>query len=568
MRSLLLLILLMILNSPVVRSESSSTSEKQDLSYQYYIKSIIECNNQNYTKACEYSKKFLEQHPSCNQINIMFKEAFDKFQKVEMALFQGQEMYNARHYEEALSFFHQVLGIEPANDRALDYIKKCYEKLRIKVKIVDEPTSEGKEIVDLEMSLDDEKELHAVGYDALGKFMGPVKVKWVGLGDLKKLNIFIKQSSIIFSPVATGSDGKLRAIAYPNGFDETGTIRVTEGRAASLKITRTENHKDDEVKELFPEAGREIRLYAHGYDQQGHYTGPVPVTWRVRGEPDKIFKSWISHFNFKSKKKGEGQLIVNMKNGFQKEIPVKITPLEASYIQIENAPDGKGSEIFSIKLLTGKKYDFYANAYDKYHNFVENPEVNWQTTSGLEPIFIKNRSHLEFTQYLSWVGGEIEASKEGLVGDKTGSIYVYPGEDTLDDAQKKALMEKIARENKVIYFVRTGDILARIVSTVLKLPYRWHLLAKYIYAIGEYNKMPDVNLIIYDQPIYFPFMIAEKNETIKDFADRVLGSPDRASLVVIYNSDLDIIKAGDRIIILDEDFLKTGDEEFIEAKYQ
>lgn len=565
-----LIINIFFFNNLIAQSQGTNLSQTstENMIYKYYIKGIREYYNQNYNKACEYFRKFLDEKPSCNRISIMFKDAFEKYQSVEINLMQAEELYNNNYYEEAIPFLNNVLKIEPNNKRALKYLKECYKKLELTIKIVDKPTADGKEIKDRIISTDEELKLFAVGFDRNNNFLGPIKVEWYSTGTLEKIRNLKRSESLIFSPVNANTFGRIRAYIAKNKFSETGLIKVKEGKLNYFKIQTSTKLLDEEVKDIEIQAGEKIELYAHGFDKNGKYLGLVPVKWKIKGFVSKCSKKYSSSFLFISKKAGNGKLVIKAKNGYKLNIKVKVLPSEPYYFQIESAPGGTGYEIFSLKLLTGKKYIFYASAYDKYHNFVKNLKVNWRTTPSLEPIELNSSEKFEFIPTLPFVGGTIEVYKENMIGDKTGSIYIYPGDVYLNKEMKEMLIKKFEKRNKIVYFVKKDEILAKIVSVLLNLPYKWKKIYKYVYAIGDYNRLPDKNLILINQPICIPFFKIESKTTKEELAQRLFGNRNMKDKIVVYGKSSNIIEPDDKIIIIDEDFLKTGDIKYVEAKYK
>lgn len=549
-----------------VKKEEELKESQIDKIWKCYQNGVVYYYKQDYGRACENFRKFLDKYPSNKRINMMFQDAFSKYQKIEVNFIQAKALIEDHFYSEAIPFLNEVLNVEPNNKDALNYLFECYKKIEITIKILDKPSITGNEIKDITISPDEELKFYAVGYDKNNSFIGPVRVKWHTTGTLNKIKNSGLSSSLNFSPVIANKKGTVKAVALKKNFTQTGKIKVTKSKLSYFKVQAILDLSEDEIEDITLKAGEKIRLYAHGFDKNDQYIGVIPVQWEATGVK-KYFKKYISSFFYVSKKAGKGRLFIKAKNGKRKSIDISVLPGKVAYIQIEDSLKGKGQEVLFLRLKLGDKFVFYAAGYDKYFNFVDNVSVNWSTEPFLEPVKKYNSVKFEFSSELPYIRGKIVIEKEGISGDKTGFISIYPGDMYLTKEKKEVLIKKFEKENKIVYFVKPKDILSRIFYRYLTKFTNWQKIRKYFYAIGEYNNMPDINLVIVGQPIYIPFIKAGEKTTKSELADELFNNKNMKDKILIYNKRSETIQPDDKLIILDTDFLKTGDINYIKTKY-
>ncbi|MBU1076173.1 MAG: hypothetical protein KKH98_02700, partial [Spirochaetes bacterium] len=162
----------------------------------------------------------------------------------------------------------------------------------------------------------------------------------------------------------------------------------------------------------------------------------------------------------------------------------------------------------------------------------------------------------------------IDAKKEGLISDRTEPIYVYRGAMKMTKELKMELVQRMAKEDKIIYFVNKDDILSRIVPRILNLPFVYETYKPYILAIAEYNRLQHSDLLVWGQPLFLPYFKVDSNTTRSELAQDLFGAEDKKERVIIYKKrGVENITPEDKLIILDTDYLRTGDSAFLEVKY-
>ncbi|MDD5065847.1 MAG: hypothetical protein PHF84_02245 [bacterium] len=553
--------ILMLFFMPIFQAFSITN----DNTYNYGIRSIRAYELGQYETACKYMKIFMEKYPNCNKMNLLFKDAFDKYQSIEINLTQGQELMKNKYYAEAIPFFKNALAISPISPKALRALDECCRQLKVSIKILDSDSANGNEIKDMSVSPDQELLLWACGFTEKGDYIGPVPVNWQATGSLEKVTRNERSVNFLFSPVKPGTRGTISARLFDTVFMKTGILNVVPGRIASFKICSVQDENAGDVKNLSLKAGDTLKLYSFGLDGKSMSAGTAPVKWRFTGAFSKYSKEYSSEFQAVLTRSGKAMLTVIGKNNVRKSIEIEINPAELHYIEIEDKPDSRGAPVFSLKAFSGRDYLFYACGYDQYHNFTGNINVNWKTAPTLEPVSLENAGTFKFKPSMYFVNGYVEADKEGMI-DKTGIISVFRG--AIVSGNMKEMLKNVEDQNNILYFVKPNENLGLIASKILNLPYRWGAVVNYVYAISDYNKIPEANLIYPNQPIFVPFVRITNTITRANLSSQIVGAGDeKKNIVVVYHTNAAVINRMDKIILLDEYFLRTSNLDYLKAKY-
>lgn len=97
------------------------------------------------------------------------------------------------------------------------------------VKIRTAPGNQGVELGDYHITTDDSITLYAAGYDGGGNYLGEVSVFWQTTGTLFPF-ITDTSTSLTFSPIKSGRQGRIRISHTTATGDETGSIHVSAGK--------------------------------------------------------------------------------------------------------------------------------------------------------------------------------------------------------------------------------------------------------------------------------------------------------------------------------------------------
>lgn len=726
---------------------ATSQEKKREIIEKYFMDGVNYYIARDFKNAAEMWKKVLDLEPTHKKARMYFEKAFEKYQTMQVNYYKGLREYKKGNCKKAIPFFKKTLLINPRHEKARHYLNLSYDCIKVRVKIVDKPSKDGKEIKDLEISTDDVIILYAIGFDGQNNYIGTIDVQWETTGTLDPIEKKEFSYKLQYAPTTFDTEGTIKAILGEGYSDETGKIVVRRGKLKYIKIMDAPNLEGKEITEIKMTTDQTLKLYAAGFDKNKVYIGDVPVNWRTKGELSPIKVEDSVEFVFSPTKAGvKGKIIAKSKAGPQAEITnISIKPGKLHYVRIEDAPDGKGKEVFSVVMTTDDVLNLYAVGYDAKDNFVANIPVNWETTHELEEVKESNSLEFSFSPQKANTKGSIKITKPGIIGDETGLIEVKPGavskivfikdktytitsnfaliistpaevtangldaknnfvemlkgtwsvsyentnyivatnsysayleftniisnalltfsnekiQDTvsfdviypevttlkllnatnnkiitniqldynksitlisggfdakgnyikpikcywlttgeLDKFEKEyaetniyiartgdvkgeviltneelgrirvgmievmpapLVKKQVEVKNVVIYYVYNGDTLSKIISKLLRLPYKWRIVKKYVYAIGTYNKMKNVDLIFPRQPVYMPYFKVEKETTTEELALKIFGDRTARNRVIVYKKPWKKeITPNDKVIIRDVQFLSTG----------
>jgi hypothetical protein len=126
------------------------------------------------------------------------------------------------------------------------------------------------------------------------------------------------------------------------------------------------------------------------------------------------------------------------------------------------------------------------------------------------------------------------------------------------DFKKMPKKDFFEQESAITYTVQKGDILSRIINKILGLkPHQDY--KDYLKDIVKYNDIQNPDNIQPDTKVMIPVLISDQETDLETVAEAIFGTPKAKYKIVIQNSDsTNQVKIGDRLLIRDKYFLKTG----------
>ncbi|MBN1898301.1 MAG: hypothetical protein JW827_05960 [Spirochaetes bacterium] len=406
-----------------------SNTKNSNIIETYFLEGVNFYISRDFKNAAEMWKKVLDREPSHKRARMYFEKAYDKYQEMETNFYQGLRRYKNDECEKAIPYFKRTLLVNPRHEKARHYLTLSYDCIKIRIKIVDKPDAKGKVISDREITTDDVLKLYAVGFDGKGNFVGPIEVKWESTGTLDSPDKDKYSTVLNYTPSTFDTEGTMKATLKGLIPGETGKITVKPGRLSYIKIMDGPDFTGEEVTFIKMTTDQTLRLYAAGFDKNDVYVGDVAADWSSSGELRKIDVRNSQVLNFSpARARVKGRIIAASKNG-----PVAIisnTDIRAGqihYVRIEDAPDGKGNEVYSVNTTTDDTLVFYSAGYDAKDNYVSDVKVEWETKDDLERIKKFDTVKFIFKPTKAEREGRIEITKDGIIGDDTGTIRVKPG---------------------------------------------------------------------------------------------------------------------------------------------
>ncbi len=282
------------------------------------------------------------------------------------------------------------------------------------VAINDASGSNGVEVQSVAMTADESRTFHAAGYDADNNFISNVAATWSRTGTLDLVNG--TGISRIFNPSTAPTSGTIR-ISYQGEIDATGTITVSSGALASVKVNASPGAGGIEVPPLTLNVGQDLTVYAAGYDQYGNYRGLEEAVWQTtpsldpQNDLDSIFTFTPSTANTN----GTIMATTTVGNFIDATGLITIDPGVLTNIKIRTAPDGGGVEFSGTNMTADETLTLYAAGYDAGDNYLKDESVNWTSIGSLNDISYTG-AVLNFSP--------TSAPTQGIIRAQTGSIIV------------------------------------------------------------------------------------------------------------------------------------------------
>ena len=239
------------------------------------------------------------------------------------------------------------------------------------------------------MSADDTYTVYAAGYDQYGNYISDQAVSWSGTGVCGSNLSPATGTSTTFTAVTAGG-GTITADHATATDDSTGTITVTPGAAASF-VVGTEHSGTETAGTAFS-----VTLNAKDADDNTAtgYTGSHSVawTWTATSSPGSVapikpadgsvtFTSGgatVSGFTLTNS--GETPTITATAEVSGTSGSITVNDGDLSYVKVEDAAGGAGSEVTTHVMDSGDTYTVYAAGYDASGNYISDQSVFWPST--------------------------------------------------------------------------------------------------------------------------------------------------------------------------------------------
>jgi ABC-type cobalt transport system substrate-binding protein len=264
--------------------------------------------------------------------------------------------------------------------------------------------------------------LYAAGYDAHGNFRQDENADWTLTGELDGTPV--SDTVFVFDPSVAPTSGTINA-QIGTIQDATGTITVNTGALSSLLIRTESNHGGYQVITFSMTTDESQTFWSAGYDADGNYRGDEATTvWTSTG--DLGLSGTGDSIIFTPSAPVSGTLIATVGGTISYETgTIMVGGGGVDHIIIRDAPDGAGNEVITHAMTTDQSLTLYAAGYDEGDTFVENTQVNWTLTGGLDGIPVSDTVFV-FSPAVAPRSGTINA-QIGTIQDATGTINVSTG---------------------------------------------------------------------------------------------------------------------------------------------
>ncbi len=309
-------------------------------------------------------------------------------------------------------------GLITVNAGALSYVL-----------IRSEANNAGSEVGDLSLTTDDAYTFYAAGYDAYGNYIADTDVTWSSNGTLESVSA--TGSKFTFNPTEAGGSGQI--IATPSGgagADQTGTITVSVGSLAELRIQTQNIAGGTTLSDTSLTADENLTVYAVGYDADGNYIGLTSANWTLNTLSGSLAPANpATSVTFTPDLTGSGSISAQAASNTQigdQTGSIRVTAGAVNYVLIRNEANGGGQEVGDVTMTAGQTLTLYAAGYDSKNNFAGNVDVDWAVTGTLSGLSADNTNTYVVTLSPTSAGsGTVETSNaNGWTNDATGTIDV------------------------------------------------------------------------------------------------------------------------------------------------
>ncbi len=295
------------------------------------------------------------------------------------------------------------------------------------VRVRDAAGGAGGEVGALSLTTDETLPLFAAGYDADGNFIADQDVTWSVTGGIGSIPPG-PSSTAVLDPSSVGS-GTVTATHPTAGIDSTGTLTVTVGALAGVRIRSAAGGGGAEVGDLTISTDDSLTAYAAGYDADGNYRGDESVTWSVAGGVGAAAPASGVSTVFDPTTIGVGSILADHPTaGVTDDATGVITVIggDLSEVRIRSASDGAGNEIGDLSLTADDQVALYAAGYDADDNYLGDQSVTWSVTGAIGAFAPNPGPSTIF--YANLVGsGVITADHATVTDDTSGTITVTAG---------------------------------------------------------------------------------------------------------------------------------------------
>jgi len=404
----------------------------------------------------------------------------------------------------------------------------------------------------IRITADDKKRFYGLVVDKYGNFIDNVSCTW-SLENLTGSLSALTNTSVDFSPDKAG-EGRIKA-SYVIGSGEKKkevrsdiVVQVLPGKMEKIAVSH--NNKYLSSDESFY-SGRDISLFSYAIDSKNNVIGKISPQWTVSyDQTNTITADNTNALSLRFENKVDDGLLVVSDKSHRTEIRFDV--LFGDLVKLGLMKKKEEEFVESITLHQKESLTLKAVGVDKNGDYVKDMESYW-VIPGRDDIL---QMKYGMTNVVIGVGDKFSgrliltnSSLEPFVG----RINVLPPEIVIRHDVKE-----FDSKNIILYCVYNGDNLSRILEKQLKIHYKWHKAYKYIRAIGDYNKIRNIDLIFPKQIINIPYYKVDREMTRRELSMELFNDQTMEKHVLIYNKKGDIITPEDKVVIMNVDFLRTG----------
>ena len=299
------------------------------------------------------------------------------------------------------------------------------------IKVIEGPSGNGTEIGARTITADDVLQLHVAGFDADTNYVGDQIVNWSSAGNLTPTVAVTGAASLAFAPTLSPASGTIRA-THAVGFDETGTITVTDGAPRKIKILSGLSGETTEVGAATVSSGGTLQVHAARFDGDDNYIADRSVNWSLTNPIGTL--NPVSGIATTFTAGAQGNTTIRAVDGTLEDNTgvITVTTSSVARIILRNLPGNAGAPIGNATITADDQMTIYAAGYDAGNNYLGEVSVSWTNTGNLAPPVSATGTSFTFSPTLAApdnsVNGLLIGAYSPTIKDSTGTVTVLPGE--------------------------------------------------------------------------------------------------------------------------------------------
>ena len=295
------------------------------------------------------------------------------------------------------------------------------------VKILFNTSGETNEVNTLSLTTGATQDVHAASFDRDDNYIQDVSANWSVTGNIGSLS---QNTGVTtrFTAVTKGN-GQINATSAGLLSDATGTITVTEGTLAKIRIVEGEGGPGNRFLGRNVPTHDNFTLHAAGYDASDNYLGDFAVNWIAVNGRGVFSRTFDTSTVFDPQTPGDERIRADYPSATVLDDSTNLFNIStgvAVRIKVLRGATGNTEEAQDVPLTTGEFFDFHASSFDGDNNRIGDVNVTWRLSSVIGNLSSNFGKTTRFTA--TTAGNTVLTATDPLLGeDATGTISVASG---------------------------------------------------------------------------------------------------------------------------------------------
>ena len=294
------------------------------------------------------------------------------------------------------------------------------------VKILSGSSGQTAEVQTVGLTTNQQLTVHAASFDADNNYIQDVSVNWSVSGGIGTLSAGTGIATTLTA--TTPGTGQITADHATLLDDATGTISVSIGSVASIRIVEGPFGDGPELGNLTMTADDILTVHAAGYDAAGNYVGDVSVDWSSTGNLAPAVSGTAVSITFSPTTAPASGTIVatHASAGGDATGTITVNPGAEYRVKVMTGTGGNTSELGAVTMTTGDQITVHASSFDADGNYIQDVSVDWNVSGGIGTLNPLQGVSTTLTATTPGTG-QITADHATLIDDATGTITVNEG---------------------------------------------------------------------------------------------------------------------------------------------